>query len=358
MGVSIRRFPGTPGTLTELTTLFNRDALLRATIDTACRAAQPKRRPTRGVFALIALALALLLSSPAFADTVFSEDFSGGAGQFTGFATGCNWHTPGLNAAMISYFGNDQYAEVRKGGCGSPIFSAAIVSSSFSLAGHENAELSFRHVLDQSGTIGQGTVSVSTNGGSTWTTVFSTGGNDAGSTKTVDLSNYDGQANVKIRFSYSYFGGILAAAWGVDDVTVEADAIADDDTADDDTADDDTADDDTTDDDTVDDDTADDDDADDDSGGDTVDVQISTLGSYSPDPVSVRVGDSVRWNNNDLLRKHSATQGNTGEPDPDWDTGLIDSDGQALITFHAAGTFVYHCKQHGGENGMQVIVQP
>ena len=133
---------------------------------------------------------------------------------------------------------------------------------------------------------------------------------------------------------------------------------ADDDTADDDTADDDTADDDTADNDTSDDDTGDDDDADDDSGGDTVDVQISTLGSYSPDPVSVRVGDSVRWNNNDLLRKHSATQGNTGEPDPDWDTGLIDSDGQALITFHAAGTFVYHCKQHGGENGMQVIVQP
>ncbi|MCL4236302.1 MAG: hypothetical protein KJ042_17505 [Deltaproteobacteria bacterium] len=140
-----------------------------------------------------------------------------------------------------------------------------------------------------------------------------------------------------------------------------ADDDSDDDSSDDD-SDDDSSDDDLDDDmdDDADDDVDDDvdDDADDDSGGEVVDVRISTLGSYSPDPVSIRVGDAVRWNNNDLLRRHSATQGNPGEPDPDWDTGLIDGDGQALVTFDTAGTFVYHCTQHSGENGMQVIVQP
>lgn len=156
---------------------------------------------------------------------------------------------------------------------------------------------------------------------------------------------------------------LTAACPSFEDKHIESDEGEDDDGGNDDDETDDDADDDDLDDD-ADDDGADDDvdddlddDADDDDG-EIVDVSISTLGAYSPDPVAITVGDSVRWTNNDLLRTHTATEGNPGETDPLFDSGNLDGHGQYLFTFHEAGTYVYHCKKHSGENGMQVIVSP
>ncbi|MCZ7582914.1 MAG: immune inhibitor A [Deltaproteobacteria bacterium] len=214
---------------------------------------------------ILLLAVFVIFTTHAEADTVFDEDFSGGEGAFSGFDTGnCNWHTPGANATFTTYFGNGEFAEITKSGCLLTSFTRALVSDEFDLSGYENAELSFNHYFTQSGAISQGQVSVSTDGGSNWTPVYTTSGGNTGTVETADLSAYDGESTVSLRFEFNYFGGILASAWGFDDVTVEADVVADDDTGDDDTGDDDTGDDDTGDDDTGDDDTGDDDTGDDD----------------------------------------------------------------------------------------------
>jgi plastocyanin len=63
--------------------------------------------------------------------------------------------------------------------------------------------------------------------------------------------------------------------------------------------------------------------------------------SYSPNPVSVTVGQQVRWHNSDSLA-HTATQDGSG-----FDTGSIAPGAtSAPITLGAAGTVNYHCDFH------------
>jgi plastocyanin len=61
--------------------------------------------------------------------------------------------------------------------------------------------------------------------------------------------------------------------------------------------------------------------------------------SYSPNPASAKVGQTVAWRNADVIA-HTATGAS-------FDTGAI-SPGQtsAPIAFNTAGTFDYHCSIH------------
>jgi len=79
-------------------------------------------------------------------------------------------------------------------------------------------------------------------------------------------------------------------------------------------------------------------------GGGSADVTITINGmlgaqSYSPNPASVKVGQTVAWKNADSIA-HTAT--GTG-----FDTGAVNP-GQtsAPITFSTAGSFDYHCSFH------------
>jgi plastocyanin len=80
-------------------------------------------------------------------------------------------------------------------------------------------------------------------------------------------------------------------------------------------------------------------------------VTISN-GVFSPNPVTVKLGQTVNWLNRDNIA-HTAT-------DPGvFDTGSIPA-GSAHdtgVTFSTAGTFNYHCTLHSGENAA-VVVQP
>ena len=75
-------------------------------------------------------------------------------------------------------------------------------------------------------------------------------------------------------------------------------------------------------------------------------------GVYSPNPVTVSVGQTVNWLNRDTIA-HTATDSGV------FDTGSIPptSAHDAGMTFTTAGTFNYHCTLHTGENGT-VVVQP
>jgi plastocyanin len=75
-------------------------------------------------------------------------------------------------------------------------------------------------------------------------------------------------------------------------------------------------------------------------------------GVYSPNPVMVKVGQSVNWLNSDSFA-HTAT-------DPGvFDTGSIapTSAADVPVPFNTAGTYNYHCTIHANENGSIIVTK-
>jgi plastocyanin len=70
-----------------------------------------------------------------------------------------------------------------------------------------------------------------------------------------------------------------------------------------------------------------------------------TTTAYTPNPISIAVGGTVTWINNDTTA-HTATA-NGGA----FDTGSIAPGGNASKTFSTAGSFPYRCTIHPGMVG-------
>jgi plastocyanin len=77
-----------------------------------------------------------------------------------------------------------------------------------------------------------------------------------------------------------------------------------------------------------------------------------TKGVYSPNPLSVKVGQSVNWLNSDTFA-HTATDSGV------FDTGSIapTSAADVPVPFMAAGTYSFHCTLHANESGSIVVTQ-
>ena len=70
-----------------------------------------------------------------------------------------------------------------------------------------------------------------------------------------------------------------------------------------------------------------------------------TNGVYSPNPLTVRVGQLVNWKNNDAIA-HTATAAGV------FDTGSIAPNSAADVPVAMkAGTVTFHCTIHAGEAG-------
>ena len=69
--------------------------------------------------------------------------------------------------------------------------------------------------------------------------------------------------------------------------------------------------------------------------------------AYSPDPVTINVGDTVRWTNNDAVA-HTATGSG-------FNTGAISSGSSKSVTFNSAGTYAYRCTIHPSMTGTVVV---
>ena len=82
----------------------------------------------------------------------------------------------------------------------------------------------------------------------------------------------------------------------------------------------------------------------------TAGVTIKTF-RYAPDPITIRVGDSIKWTNEDPVG-HTATA-----MDDSFDTGLFFRDNSVPIIFETAGTFPYFCGSHPEMAGT-VVVEP
>jgi plastocyanin len=73
---------------------------------------------------------------------------------------------------------------------------------------------------------------------------------------------------------------------------------------------------------------------------------------FTPTPVTIAVGDTVRWTN-DGPSVHSTTS-DTGL----WDSGNMGVGTTYSHTFNSAGTFNYHCKIHASMHGSVVVNGP
>jgi LPXTG-motif cell wall-anchored protein len=71
--------------------------------------------------------------------------------------------------------------------------------------------------------------------------------------------------------------------------------------------------------------------------------------AFAPNSVTVNVGDSVTWANEDDVA-HTATA-----DDGSFDTGNIENGQSRSVTFDEAGTFAYFCKPHPNMRGTVVV---
>jgi len=71
--------------------------------------------------------------------------------------------------------------------------------------------------------------------------------------------------------------------------------------------------------------------------------------AFDPDTVTIQVGDTVTWTNNDGTA-HTATAG-----DGSFNTGNIGPGGSDSVTFDTAGSFAYHCTIHPQMTGTVVV---
>jgi plastocyanin len=78
-------------------------------------------------------------------------------------------------------------------------------------------------------------------------------------------------------------------------------------------------------------------------------------GAYSPNPVMVRVGQSVNWHNSDSV-VHTATDPgvfDVGNIAP----GSAASDRGDGVVFNTVGTYNYHCTLHANETATIIVTQ-
>lgn len=71
--------------------------------------------------------------------------------------------------------------------------------------------------------------------------------------------------------------------------------------------------------------------------------------AYSPATLTVKLGDTVTWTNQDSIG-HSATA-----DDNSFDTGILSQGQSKTITFNKAGTYTYHCRVHPYMHGTIVV---
>ncbi|MBB6730191.1 cupredoxin domain-containing protein [Cohnella zeiphila] len=88
-----------------------------------------------------------------------------------------------------------------------------------------------------------------------------------------------------------------------------------------------------------------------DSPADSVTVEIKNY-AFSPDSITVKVGGKVEFINRDDVA-HSAVA-----DDKSFDTGLIDKDKSATVTFDKAGTYTFHCGPHPFMTATVVVESP
>ncbi len=83
----------------------------------------------------------------------------------------------------------------------------------------------------------------------------------------------------------------------------------------------------------------------------SIPMNARTLGpsAFNPSPLTIAVGTTVRWTNDDTIAHDSTSNANV------WASGNVNPGAHFDFTFQAAGTYPYHCTIHPGMTGTVVV---
>lgn len=167
--------------------------------------------------------------------TVFTQNFNTGLAPFTTVNPSGNtaWQV-GLAAAAsttaytVPTTNTTQFAWINDDACNCTQANVDLKSAVFSLAGYTGASLTFDAFFlgnTYQNVTESAKVKISTNGGTTFTNIFTLPGNTAWAPYTVDLTAYAGMTNLMVAFNYADGGGWLYGC-SIDNVVVTGQAAA------------------------------------------------------------------------------------------------------------------------------------
>ena len=167
--------------------------------------------------------------------TVFTQNFNAGLAPFTTVNPSGNtpWQV-GLAAAAtttaytVPTTNTTQFAWINDDACNCTQANVDLKSAVFSLVGYTGASLTFDAFFlgNTYQTFTESAkVKISTNGGTTFTNIYTIPGNTAWAPYTVDLTPYIGNANLMLAFNYADGGGWLYGC-SIDNVVVTGQAAA------------------------------------------------------------------------------------------------------------------------------------
>jgi len=83
----------------------------------------------------------------------------------------------------------------------------------------------------------------------------------------------------------------------------------------------------------------------------SIPMNARTLGpsAFNPSPLTISVGTTVRWTNDDTIAHDSTSNTNV------WASGNMNPGAHFDFTFQTAGTYPYHCTIHSGMTGTVVV---
>jgi plastocyanin len=84
-------------------------------------------------------------------------------------------------------------------------------------------------------------------------------------------------------------------------------------------------------------------------------VKMITGNKFDPPEITVKVGDQVKWVNDNV--SHTATADDQTNLTKSFNTGTVKKGQEAVINFNNAMTIPYHCEFHTGMNG-KITVEP
>jgi PKD repeat protein len=167
--------------------------------------------------------------------TVFTQNFNTGLAPFTTVNPSGNtaWQVglaaaASTNAYTVPTTNATQFAWINDDACNCTQANVDLKSAVFSLAGYTGASLTFDAFFlgnTYQNVTETANVKISTNGGTTFTNLFTIPGNTAWAPYTVDLTPYIGNANLMLAFNYGDGGGWLYGC-SIDNVVVTGQAAA------------------------------------------------------------------------------------------------------------------------------------
>lgn len=145
--------------------------------------------------------------SGAISSFPYNEGFESGFGAWTqGSGDDFNWtrrsgSTPSSNTGPSSASEGSQYVFMESSAPNYSTKRALLVSPCFNLSGINNGNFSFKYHMYGTSAMGSLSLAISTNNGSTWSTIWTRSGNQGNSwlDANVDLSSYSGNS-VRLRF--------------------------------------------------------------------------------------------------------------------------------------------------------------